>query len=86
MIPWLSANLSAAAAPTLARGDRSEKRLSRAKDKEEKRSPELDVPPEPPAGEAEEDKGESQPVSALDMWFREAEVIARNLKESGTRR
>jgi len=63
-----------------------EKRPSRAKDKEEKRSPELSVPPEPPAGEADEDEVESRPASTLDMWFREAEVIARNLKESGTRR
>ena len=62
------------------------KRPSRAKDKEERRSPESDVPPEPPAGEADEDGVESQPASALEMWFREAEVIARNLKESGTRR
>lgn len=27
-----------------------------------------------------------RPASPLDMLFREAEVIARNLKESGTRR
>lgn len=27
-----------------------------------------------------------RPASLLDMLFREAEVIARNLKESGTRR
>jgi hypothetical protein len=63
-----------------------EQRPSRAKDKEQKRSPELSVPPELPAGEADEDEGESEPASMLDMWFREAEVIARNLKESGTRR
>jgi hypothetical protein len=86
LIPWLSASPSAAAALTLARGGRLEKRASRAKDKEQRDSPELGVPPEPPAGEADEDGGESRPASTLDMWFREAEIIARNLKESGTRR
>jgi hypothetical protein len=29
---------------------------------------------------------EDKPTASLDMLFREAEVIARNLKESGTRR
>jgi len=86
LIPWLSGKLSAAPALTLRRGDRLENRPSRARDKEEKRSPELSLPPEPRAGEAGEDEGESEPASMLDMWFREAEVIARNLKESGTRR
>ena len=37
-----------------------------------------------PGGEEEEEERERP--SLLDMWFREAEVIARNLKESGTRR
>ncbi|KPL23006.1 MAG: hypothetical protein AMJ93_05725 [Anaerolineae bacterium SM23_84] len=46
----------------------------------------LDVPPEPAADEALEAQEERQPTSLLDMLFREAEVIARNLKESGTRR
>ncbi len=63
-----------------------QKRPRHAKEKEEKDSPEGDVPPEPSAGGADEDEGESRPASALEMWFREAEVIARNLKESGTRR
>ena len=34
-----------------------------------------------PGGEEERER-----PSLLDMWFREAEVIACNLKESGTRR
>ena len=38
-----------------------------------------------PDGEAGEDRKRERP-SLLDMLFREAEVIARNLKESGTRR
>jgi len=61
-------------------------RRGRAKDKEEDRSPEGAVPPEPTAGEADRDERERRPASTLDLWFREAEVIARNLKESGTRR
>ncbi len=48
----------------------------------------------PPQRESQEQKpreGEDaeparMPGSLLDMLFREAEVIARNLKESGTRR
>jgi hypothetical protein len=36
-----------------------------------------------PGGEEEEER---ERPSLLDMLFREAEVIARNLKESGTRR
>ena len=39
------------------------------------------VPKPPPEGE-----GKHQQPSPLDMLFREAEIIARNLKESGTRR
>jgi hypothetical protein len=62
------------------------KRPRRAEDEEDKRSPESDFPTEAPVREADEDEGESQPASTLDMWFREAEIIARNLKESGTRR
>jgi hypothetical protein len=38
----------------------------------------------PPQGDAAE--AARRPASLLDMLFREAEVIARNLKESGTRR
>ena len=53
---------------------------------EEGRTEEAPAPPETspeptPGGEKERE----QP-SALDMLFREAEVIAQNLKESGTRR
>ena len=36
-----------------------------------------------PTPEGEEER---QPTSRLDMLFREAEIIAHNLKESGTRR
>jgi hypothetical protein len=38
--------------------------------------------PEPPP----DSEGEQKRASLLDMLFREAEVIAQNLKESGTRR
>ena len=39
--------------------------------------------PEPELGEEQEKRKVSSP---LEMLFREAEVIAQNLKESGTRR
>lgn len=37
-------------------------------------------------GEGDDAEPARRPSSLLDMLFREAEVIARNLKESGTRR
>ena len=45
----------------------------------------------PASAERTGDKGDDdnetgKPASLLEMLFREAEVIARNLKESGTRR
>jgi hypothetical protein len=48
--------------------------------------PQHDVLAQPAAGEAAEASEEGRTASTLEMWFREAEVIARNLKESGTRR
>lgn len=40
----------------------------------------------PTSGEGEEAKKEPRSTSFGEMIFREAEVIAKNLKESGTRR
>jgi hypothetical protein len=45
-----------------------------------------DAVPEPVSGEGDDGKEERKPASLLEMLFREAEVIAKNLKESGTRR
>jgi hypothetical protein len=42
--------------------------------------------PESSPESAPDSAGEQERASPLDMLFREAEVIARNLKESGTRR
>jgi hypothetical protein len=52
---------------------------------EEKPAP-PDAVPEPVSCEADDGREERKPASFLEMLFREAEVIARNLKESGTRR
>lgn len=49
---------------------------------EEKLSP-RETTPEPELGEEREKRKKPSP---LEMLFREAEVIAQNLKESGTRR
>jgi hypothetical protein len=57
---------------------------------EEERTEEVPAPPASAPGpaleERPEEKNEPPSASPLDMLFREAEVIARNLKESGTRR
>jgi hypothetical protein len=55
-------------------------------DEQEVVAPQHDVSVQPAAGEATQTPEESRAPSLLEMWFREAEVIARNLKESGTRR
>ncbi len=44
------------------------------------------VAPEKKPHEGDDAERARSPASLLDMLFREAEVIARNLKESGTRR
>jgi hypothetical protein len=58
-----------------------------------RRHSEVEEEPAPQGGSREQTPGEeddaetaTRPASLLDMLFREAEVIARNLKESGTRR
>ncbi len=86
MIPQFRTSSSAEAAPTLARGVRLEKWPSRPGDSEEQRRRAGGILPETPEGEADEDEAKGQSVSALELRFREAEVIGRNLKESGTRR
>jgi hypothetical protein len=55
-------------------------------DKQEGVAPQQDASVQPAAGEAAQTPEEGRASSMLEMWFREAEVIARNLKESGTRR
>jgi hypothetical protein len=45
-----------------------------------------DVVAGPVPGEEDEGKKKRRPDLPLEMLFREAEVIAHNLKESGTRR
>lgn len=45
-----------------------------------------DPPEASPQPAREEEEEQKRPPSVLDMLFREAEVIAHNLKESGTRR
>ena len=62
------------------------KRSRQAKDEIEEKPASQDISPEPISGKGDEDKKERKPASRLDMLFREAEVIAKNLKESGTRR
>jgi hypothetical protein len=62
------------------------KRSHQAKDEIEKKPAPQDIAPEPTSGKGDEGKKERKPASRLDMLFREAEVIAKNLKESGTRR
>ena len=45
-----------------------------------------DEQPESMSNEEGEGKEQREPASIMEMLFREAEVIAQNLKESGTRR
>ena len=45
-----------------------------------------DEQPESMSNEEDEGKEQREPASIMEMLFREAEVIAQNLKESGTRR
>ena len=45
-----------------------------------------DEQPESMSSEEDEGKEQREPASIMEMLFREAEVIAQNLKESGTRR
>jgi hypothetical protein len=42
--------------------------------------------PEPQSRDGDGSEEQARPASLLDMLFREAEVIARNLKDSGARR
>ena len=53
---------------------------------EEKSTEEVPAPSADGPGPAPEEKNGPPAASPMDMLFREAEVIARNLKESGTRR
>ena len=62
------------------------KRSRQAKDEMEEKPAPQDISPETISGKGDEGKKERKPTSRLDMLFREAEVIAKNLKESGTRR
>jgi hypothetical protein len=59
---------------------------SHVMDKQEGVAPPQDASVQPAAGDAAQMAEEGRASSMLEMWFREAEVIARNLKESGTRR
>ena len=59
---------------------------SHVMDKQEGVAPQQDASVQPAAGETAQTAEEGTASSMLEMWFREAEVIARNLKESGTRR
>ncbi|MDY7041342.1 MAG: hypothetical protein SVX38_10815 [Chloroflexota bacterium] len=61
------------------------KHSSRAKEKTEESDPQ-DGLPQPVTDEGDGGEGQRKPVSPLEMLFREAEIIAQNLKESGTRR
>lgn len=45
-----------------------------------------DEQPESMSNEEDEGKEQREPALIMEMLFREAEVIAQNLKESGTRR
>ena len=62
------------------------KRSHQANDEMEEKPAPQDTSPDPISGKGDEGKKERKPASRLDMLFREAEVIAKNLKESGTRR
>jgi hypothetical protein len=63
----------------------SETPHSAAEKAQEKPAPQ-GAPAEQRTGEGDRADPARRPASLLDMLFREAEVIARNLKESGTRR
>jgi len=63
-----------------------DERAGQAVEETEEESAPQDVLPGQPPGEADEGKKRRTPASPLEMLFREAEVIAQNLKESGTRR
>lgn len=62
-----------------------DERLDQGGDKTEE-EPSLQDMPGPVSGEGGEGKEQRKPASTMEMLFREAEVIAQNLKESGTRR
>ncbi len=61
-------------------------RAGRVVEEIEQESASKETPPGQAAGEGDGDKKRQKPVSPLQMILREAEIIAQNLKESGTRR
>ena len=63
-----------------------DKRPHKTQEVTEKSAEETDVEPEVPREPEPGDKKTREKDTFQEMLFREAEVIARNLKESGTRR
>ncbi len=62
------------------------KRPAQVREETEQHSSAEDAAPQQKADANDTAQGEGKPTPSLDMLYREAEVIARNLKESGTRR